>query len=82
MRSGGKYLMISTQSFRGWMRLGCVLLPLIGAGCGEGRRAAVEGEVTYDGQPVVTGTLRLFPLDGTAGFGAETGRFFSAPGRS
>lgn len=62
---------IRAQSIRGWMRLGCLLLPLVGAGCSEGRRAAVEGEVTYDGQPVAAGTLRLFPLDGTPGFGAE-----------
>lgn len=51
-----------------WITLGVCLLV---AGCGSaGDPCSVSGEVSFDGQPVVEGDLRFFPVDGTPGRGA------------
>jgi len=42
-----------------------VALGLLGvAGCGGGNPATVNGTVTYNGQPLETGTVAFYPVDG------------------
>lgn len=54
-------------------------------GCGRPPAAALEGSVTFAGQPIDDGTIRLFPVDGTPGPGAAAlvaaGRFAIEPGK-
>lgn len=55
----------------------CLPFLLTGAGCGDGR-VAVEGEVTFDGQPVEKGTIAFEPADGAgpmAGGEIQDGRY-------
>ena len=41
---------------------------LVAPGCGSGpEKAEVSGSVSFDGQLVESGTIELFPIDGTAG---------------
>jgi hypothetical protein len=60
----------------------CLLLSigiLTMCGCGDARRQYVEGKITFDGQPVDKGYIRLIPQEGTkgpaAGANIENGRF-------
>jgi hypothetical protein len=55
--------------------LGAALLAAIAGGCGRSdgwQRMPVTGRVTLDGQPLETGRLTLFPIDGTKGPAAGT----------
>jgi hypothetical protein len=47
-----------------------ILAMLACVGCGSGdqiRRAIIEGEVTYDGQPIANGQIRFYPAGDTPG---------------
>ena len=39
------------------------------AGCGPRDAASLSGKVTFDGQPVANGSIRLLPKEGTTGHG-------------
>ena len=41
--------------------VGCCLT----AGCGDSRRTSIEGTVTWDGQPLPSGSIVFLPLTGT-----------------
>lgn len=54
-----------------------ISLLLFAAGCGGGR-ANVEGQVTFDGQPVEQGTIVFEPVDGkgaAAGGTIQNGKY-------
>ncbi|MGQ0636910.1 MAG: hypothetical protein ACT4QC_20060 [Planctomycetaceae bacterium] len=54
----------------GWKFLLAALLLGAGAGCGGAdgpQRASVEGTVTFNGEPVLEGTITFTPAEGTAG---------------
>jgi hypothetical protein len=44
--------------------------PIAGCGSGTGGRVEVVGQVTYDGQPVDTGSIAFIPIDGSPGHAA------------
>ena len=45
------------------------LLVLCVAGCSPRDAASLSGKVTFDGEPVANGNIRLLPKEGTAGHG-------------
>ena len=69
---------LGNNEFGSWCRLGMVVVGLAAcAGCGKGL-ATVEGNVTFDGQPVEKGTIVFEPADGvgpTGGGAIENGKY-------
>lgn len=64
---------------RNGIRLSLLLLALCALGCGKSgpERAAIEGNVTFNGQALKEGTITFFPTKGgvTAGGKIENGRY-------
>ena len=59
------------QTFRKTYRIGWWLFPILLAGvCGCGHTAKVTGKVTYQGRPVVYGSVTFLSADKTARSGA------------
>lgn len=59
-----------------WLTGSIMISLLLAAGCG--RSVNIEGEVTFDGQPVESGSISFEPADGqgpTAGGAIEGGRY-------
>lgn len=50
----------------------CALLAACIVGCGGGAACSLSGQVTFDGQPIPDGNIRLNPIEGTPGVGGAT----------
>ena len=48
-----------------WLLLGCLV-----AGCSSGEVSTLKGQVTFGGEPLADGTIRLVPQAGATGQGA------------
>src|SRR3989304_4134190 len=60
------------QTIRGSGAILAVLMLGCMVGCGGGSPAGVSGQVWFEGEPVMTGAIRFFPIRGTAGVGGGT----------
>lgn len=49
----------------------CVLLASGIVGCGSGDSCSLSGQVTFEGQPIEDGNIRLNPIEGTPGPGGS-----------
>ena len=49
----------------------CVLVAGGIVGCGGGAACSLSGQVTFDGQPIADGNIRLNPIEGTPGKGGK-----------
>ncbi len=47
----------------------CALMAACIVGCGGGAACSLSGQITFDGQPVPDGNIRLNPVEGTPGVG-------------
>ncbi len=47
----------------------CILFAGSIVGCGEGASCSLSGQVTFEGQPIEDGNIRLNPIEGTPGKG-------------
>ncbi len=67
MRKATKTMPIIISSLQCLCSLLCIVALSSVLGCGHNGRAAVEGTVTLDGQPLEKGQIQFNPLPGTAG---------------
>lgn len=76
-RNGGKLRRNRAGSFL--LSASCTVVLLTGCGDGGPERATVLGSVSLDGQPVESGSIAFFPVEGTSGPSAggtiEAGRY-------
>ena len=73
-------LIYGMVGFRAWVPLTVLLAVLVG--CGESNRAAVNGTVTLDGQPIEDGTINFIPTHdsaASAAWGPIKGGSYSIP---
>ena len=66
-----------TANIHGWF---LAVLLVVAAGCGRNTgKVSIGGDVSYDGQPVASGTIIFTPVEGTqgpsTGAGIEAGRY-------
>jgi len=75
-RLSGKFI-----SLVAWTAVGTCALCLV-VGCGGGNPCSVGGQVTFDGQPIEDGNIRLDPIEeslGASGAAKITGGKYSIP---